>query len=115
MQSFKWRFFYSAIFMVWCVGYLERSQLVTFLKVAKTRLMPQPGRISRSSPPDSFIFVFDNVLGEGEESTVIKRQRVRSLAELESIFDEAGLVVHRRSGRTKMLGAFSDVCVWALY
>ena len=25
MQSFKWRFFYSAIFMVWCVGYLERS------------------------------------------------------------------------------------------
>ena len=39
MQEFRWRFYYSAIFMVWCVGYLERAQLAAFLRTAKSRLM----------------------------------------------------------------------------
>ena len=34
MQSFKWEFSYSAIFMVWCVGYLGRPELISFLKKA---------------------------------------------------------------------------------
>ena len=73
METFKWRFYYSAIFMVWCVGYLERDKLVAFLRVAKSRLMPHPGRMNRSSLPDSFLIVFDNVLEEGAESRIIKR------------------------------------------
>ena len=115
MQDFRWRFYYSAIYMVWCVGYLERAQLVAFLKTAKSRLMAQPGRMSRSSTPDSFIFVLDNVLSYGEKSVVIKRQRVRSQSELEAIFHEAGLVVYKRSGRKTMPDPFRDVHVWALY
>ena len=34
MQAFKWEFSYSAIFMVWCVGYLGRPELISFLKKA---------------------------------------------------------------------------------
>ena len=115
MEAFKWHFYYSAIFMVWCVGYLERPGLVGFLRTAKSRLMKQPGRMSRCSTPDAFLIVFDNVLDAGEKSYIIKRQRVRSQTELESIFSEAGLIVHRVSGRKEMPGTFSDVCVWALY
>ena len=31
MQDFRWHYKYSAIFMVWCIGYLEWSELVPFL------------------------------------------------------------------------------------
>ena len=34
MQTFKWRYYYGGIFMVWCAGYLDRLELVTFLRVA---------------------------------------------------------------------------------
>ena len=101
--------------MIWCVGYLDRPALVAFLKVAKSRLTPHPGRMNRRSVPDSFLIIFDNVLDEGAESKIMKRQRVRSKTELESIYSEAGLIVHRCSGRKEMPGTFSDVCVWALY
>ena len=114
MQSFRWRFYYSGIFMIWCVGYLDRPALVSFLKVAKSRLTLHPGRMNRRSVPDSFLIVFDNVLDEGAESKIMKRQRVRSKTELESIYSEAGLIVHRCSGRKEMPQTFSDVCAWAL-
>ena len=35
MQDYVWRYHYSAIFMVWCAGYLPRSELVAFLRKAK--------------------------------------------------------------------------------
>ena len=38
MQDFRWRYDYSAIFMVWCAGYLNQPDLVTFLKKAKSHL-----------------------------------------------------------------------------
>ena len=101
--------------MVWCVGYLSRADLVTFLRVGKTRLVEQLGRTSRNSPPESFIFVLDNVLEEGEDSYVIKGRRVRSKTELESIFVEAGLIIYKQSGLEKMPGTFRDVCMWALF
>ena len=99
MQSFRWRFYYSGIFMIWCVGYLDRPSLVAFLRVAKSRLTPNPGRVSRSSVPDSFLIIFDNILDVGAESKIIKRQRVRSKTELETIYSEAGLIVHSTTGR----------------
>ena len=115
MEEFRWRFFYSAIFMVWCVGYLERSKLVAFLRTAKSRITPQIGRMNRRSDPDSFIIVLDNVLDDGEKSYVRKRQRVRSKSELEAIFHEAGLIIYKVSGKKEMPQTFSDVCIWALY
>ena len=42
MQSYWWPSTFSAIFMVWCVGYLERHELIEFLKRAKINL--QSGR-----------------------------------------------------------------------
>ena len=104
-----------AIFIVWCVGYLSRPDLVTFLRVAKTRLVEHLGGTCRNNPPESFIFVLDNILDEAEDSYVIKGQRVRSKTELESIFVEAGLIIYKRSAIEKMPGTFRDVCVWALF
>ena len=85
--------------MVWCVGYLDREQLVTFLGKASKQLLSKTGRVSRHSEPSSFIFVLDNVLEEYEVAETIKGQRLRSIKELEEIFVQAGLVIHRSSGR----------------
>ena len=115
MQDFRWHYKYSAIFMVWCVGYLEWPELVPFLQKAKERLDKGVGRVTRGSPPESFIFVFENILNDGEDSVIQKGQRVRSLGELESIFNAAGLIINKRSGPKAMPTPFRDVHLWALY
>ena len=115
MQDFSWPFRYSGIFMLWCSGYLPAAELSTFLQKAKSNLMEGPGRFTRSSTKESFIFLLDNVLGEGEELELLKGQRVRSQEQLEAIFDEAGLIVHKCSGRQAMPDGFRDVVMWALY
>ena len=115
MQSFEWTFSYSAIFMVWCAGYLPRGELVTFLSKAKEHLIVDAPRRNRSFEPESFIFLLDNVLAPGEGPVVVKEQRVRAKEELEGIFEEAGLLVHRQTGRQEMPGGNRDVVVWALY
>ncbi len=72
MQDFRWHFTYSAIFMVWCVGYLEWPDLVPFLQRAKEKLDRGVGRVTRRTLPEAFIIVLDNVLMDGEESVVQK-------------------------------------------
>ena len=71
--------------------------------------------MSRRTMPESFIFLLDNVLSIGELGSIVKGQLVRSERELESIFSEAGLLVHKRTKREAMLEGFRDVVVWALY
>ena len=115
MQAFQFSFDYSAIFMIWCAGYLGRSELVSFLRRAKTRLIVDSGRMSRRTMPESFIFLLDNVLTIGEEAMIIKGQQVRTERELEVIFAEAGLLVHKRTQRETMPAGFRNVVVWALY
>ena len=115
MEYFRWRFLYSAIFMVWCVGYLNRAELVSFLRKAKAQLLQSQRRSSRSSTPQSFIFVLDNILGPEEAPVVHKGQKVRTQEELNSIFVEAGLIIYKRSALEEMPGIFQNVCVWALY
>ena len=89
--------------------------MVTYLYKAKSMLDHGLGHLSRQSQPKSFIFVFDNILNEGEESKVLKGQRVRTVKELESIFAEAGLIIHERSGLQEMPAPFREVFVWALF
>ena len=101
--------------MMWCVGYLNRSQLMTFLQKAKTRLITSGGPKRRRQLPASFIFVFDNVAKEGEVFEPIKGQLVRQHGELEAIFEEAGLMVHKSSGPHSMPEPYKGVCIWALY
>ena len=78
-------------------------------------MVKQPGRISRNTPPDAFIYVFDNVLEDGELSGVWKGQQVRSKKEFESIFVEAGLIIHKLSELEEMPAPFRRVSVWALF
>ena len=115
MQDFRWRSDYGGIFMVWCAGYLGRSDLINFLRKAKARLAQDSSHVTRNSPPQSFIYLLDNVLEDDEEPEIIKGQMVRSEELLEDIFKEAGLLIHKRSEREPMPGRYRDVRVWALY
>ena len=72
MQGFQWPFTYSAIFMVWCAAYLGRSDLVTFLRRAKSRLAVDGDRVTRNTAPKSFIFLLDNLLEADEVPKVRK-------------------------------------------
>ena len=59
--------------------------------------------------------MLDNVRAEGEAPYRHKGQQVRSIVELHKIIVEAGLLAFKRSGKEKMPGVYSDVCIWALY
>ena len=72
MQEFRWPFDYSAIFMVWCAGYLGRNELVAFLRKAKLHLIRESARMNRRSTPESLIILFDNLLFPEEEPLVVK-------------------------------------------
>ena len=115
MQDFDWRFEYSGIFMVWVVGYLTDSALVSFLRKAKTKLMPGRFRTTRQEQPESFIVVLDNISEAHLDGTMVKGQRLRNEEKLESLFEEAGLLIYRRTGREFMPGDHCDVVAWALY
>ena len=115
MQDFNWPFKYSGIFMIWCVGYLARPELVAFLQKAKDHLMESETRRTRRSTPESFIILLDNVLDKDDQQMMIKDQRVRTKTELESIFDEAGLIVFKQSDLEPMPGDHVDIMAWALY
>ena len=95
MEHFQWRFHYSAIFMVWTAGYLPEEKLGNFLRIAKTRLLNDEGRFTRRTEPKSFIIVLDNVLPDGWVAPMDKGQRFRTQKQLETIFDQAGLRIHR--------------------
>ena len=66
MQSFSWKYKYSGIFMVWCIGYLSDIELIIFLQRAKTQLITREGAMRRTSKTKSFIFVLENLLEEYE-------------------------------------------------
>ena len=52
MQYFNWRYKYSGIFLVWCVGYLSDQELIVFLRRAKSQLITEEG----VSPSPSFLY-----------------------------------------------------------
>ena len=115
MQDFDWKFEYSGIFMIWVVGYLADSVLIAFLRKAKTKLIPGRFRTTRLEQPESFIVVLDNIAEEDNDGTVVKGQRLRTEAKLESLFEQAGLLIHDKTGREGMPGDRCDVIAWALY
>ena len=94
IQEPKWAFKYSAIYMVWCSGYVNRSNLIAFLREAQKHLIKPDKRSSRRQLPQSFIFVVENVLPEGDLPNLSKDQWLRTREELEEIFLAADLIVH---------------------
>ena len=115
MQAFEWQEYYSAIMMVWCAGYLTHSELVAFLRQAKARLLVVEGRVTRHRPPESYIFVFDNLRSEEYAQFECKGQTVRSQKELEDIFSEAGLLIFKKEGPDYMPAPYGQAMAWALY
>ena len=122
MQSYWWPSSFTAVFMVWCVGYLERHELVEFLKRAKIHLQhgeQGEGQMrrgpTRHTPPRSFVFVLDNVRPADQTLFRLKGQWVRSQQELEEIWVEAGLLTYKKEGPLQMPADQLDVVVWALY
>ena len=79
--------------MIWCSGYLDDDHLIQFLQKAQRYLLPSRLRVSRRSPPESFIILLDNVRNELEEPFKNKGQWLRSQSELESLFTKAGLII----------------------
>ena len=69
MQDWEWDYQYDGIFMIWCTGYMNKPQLVQFLKDAKVNLQAHASRVSRNIPPNSFIILLDNVLDGDEKSS----------------------------------------------
>ena len=39
MEDYQWKHRYNAIFMIWCIGYLDEPKLITFLMKAKSALI----------------------------------------------------------------------------
>ena len=101
--------------MVWCVGYLTQPELVAFLRQAKARLLTLEGRVTRHRPPESYIFIFENLRSDEYTQFEWKGQRVRSQKELEDIFDEAGLLTFKKIGPVAMPDPYGQVMAWALY
>ena len=115
MEQFKWEHEYTAIYMVWVCGYLCNDALVTFLKKAKSQLDRTAGPSRRKSKPGSFIFLFDNILAEGQSREPEKRQCFRTEREFEAIFSKACLLKQDQSGPKPMPGNRLNVKLWVLY
>ena len=115
MQTFPWSEDYSTIFMVWCSGYLDDVPLMKFLQDAQLHLLPNRFRVSRHSPPESFILILENIRNELEEPFKNKGQWLRSQKELESLFAKAGLIIFKRSPKIEMPHEFRDIMIWALH
>ena len=95
MQDYKWSFYYSGIFLVWCACYVNDEVLTGFLKRAAGRLIRRDDRASRNKSPHSCIFVMDNVLEEGQIAVPVKEQTLRTKSHFERIFNAAGLVIFK--------------------
>ena len=115
MQDFDWQFEYSGIFLVWVAGYLGDTALVNFLRKAKTKLIPGRFRTTRQEKPESFIIVLDNIIEVDADAALVKSQRLRTEAKLEALFEQVGLLIHRKTDREAMPGDHCDVVAWALY
>ena len=115
MEQFKWTFSYSAIFMVWCAGYLDRPHLVAFLRQAQKHLIKKEGKGARNAPPASFIFLVDNVLPKDDDTNESKNQLLRTQKELESIFKAAELRKYGEPVEHIMPEDYENIMVWALY
>ena len=68
-----------------------------------------------SSWQKSFIFIFDNVLDEGDDKEPEKSKRFQTARQLEKIFEEAGLLIYDHLWPEPMPGDYLNVKVWALY
>ena len=115
MQSYVWENCYSAIFLIWCIGYLSDKELIVFLKRAGAHLMKGENKQTRNFLPESFIIVLDNVAPPCTTLGPFVNQIVRNEMAIETIFKEAGLIIKDKSPLTVLHKDYRPVRVWALY
>ena len=94
---------------------MDNRELIEFLREAKCHLRVENGRLSRRSNPSSFIFILDNVLEDGEVEFSKKGELNRPQASLEALFQEAGLIVAKKTAPTRLNKECRKAVIWALY
>ena len=77
MQSYAWQRKYDCIILRWCIGYLNETELESFLRKALLHLRSTEHRVLRRKSPKSFIIVLENVIKEDEYSFIVKGERYR--------------------------------------
>ena len=115
MQNYIWSRQYSAIYLRWCIGYLNDLELIAFLKNAGAHLESTRSRSTRNSNPSCFIFVFDNILEDLEIPEEYEGQYVRRKEKIEEIFGKAGLIIHKFTEKQELHQDYRSVIMWALY
>ena len=82
MESYNWKFSYNAIFIHWCIGYLDRPQAINFLKKARSKLKKATKCCGLKTIGDSYIFLFDNLRPVLLPEQTLDGQRWRTQEEL---------------------------------
>ena len=78
-------------------------------------MIKKEGRGARNAPPESFIFLVDNVLPAGKGIAQSKNQWIRTQKELESIFKVAELRILGVPVEQTMPEDYENIIVWTLY
>ena len=115
MEDYLFQAKYAAIFLRWCVGYLEDAELIEFFGRCKQVLTNTKKKYSRHSHPPACIFVLDNVEDPGVPIRMKKGQLIRDRASLERVFHLADLEIFDWTEPTWLQGGYYPVMLWALY
>jgi len=106
---------YNAVYMRWCIGYLNKAEQIAFLKKAQKALANPTDRYSRNNPPPSYIFVLDNVDERHKRDKAIYRgQKVETADYYQRLWAEAGLDCQSIQ-RKNLNSDYIAVLMWALY
>ena len=106
----------TAVYIRWCLGYLEREEQISFLRRAADALVNTPGKYTRSNGPASYLFIMDNVDDEADRKEPLKYngQIIQTVQYYLELFQEAGLEIHRQKQKS-LNPNYWRVGVWALY
>ena len=115
LQTFRFKRAYDAIFLSWCVGYLDRRELIKFLQKAKQHLSRAPAEGKRAERARAYIVVLDNARNPDLGAYTEEGQTVRSQMELEAIFGQTGMKIEAKTEQIELHPEYDAIVVWALY
>ena len=116
-SKYPWRGMrYDLIFLSHAIGYMDDSELVTFLREAASHLtVDSEKRCTRNGTGNPFaaICVLDNI-SQTDENYKEEGQWVRTAGSLEKLYAESGLVTAYKTQETTAHDDFVPVTVWLL-
>ena len=115
MEKFKFKSMYSMIVLSWCIGYPSKEEMVKFLRKCKAQLDIDEKSTTRGTSPTAAIVVIDTYFKDAIYSKIEEfGQTIRNPEATEALFEEAGLIVHKRIGERELPGSLHPMMVWAL-